>query len=63
MTRGGRHANVRFGTRTGPASEGRTADISQTPARRTCRYEDLYPEDHCPWCEAEDDKFDLNGDD
>jgi len=28
-----------------------------------CRYEDLYPGHDCPWCEAEDGKFDLNGGD
>ena len=28
-----------------------------------CRYEDLYQEADCPWCEAEDDKFAFEGDD
>jgi hypothetical protein len=28
-----------------------------------CRYVDLYPAGNCPWCEAEDHKFNFEGDD
>jgi len=28
-----------------------------------CRYQDFYPEGDCPWCEAEDRKFNFDSDD